>query len=279
MSALLSPRLCVYFALPEEAAALLPRMQFAKIVPTLRDLQGGHVSGHLNGLPLSVTCSGVGMQNASRHLRYLGSLAQAEHVHIRLTRESYREQIPIRRLLFCGFAGGLQDDLPIGSLILASNVLSLASKNGEEAYTPDFPLLSLAESVSVSGVRKTAGTLATAARVLTTAREKRALAEKTGAVGVDMETAGAAQAAEAQGIPWIALRAITDGVNENLPLDFNALTDGQGNVDRGRVVRAALLRPWKIPGLMRLNARSTLAAKNLADFIEAYLAALPEEDT
>lgn len=279
MSALLSPRLCVYFALPEEAAALLPRMQFAKIVPTLRDLQGGHVSGHINGIPLSVTCSGVGMQNASRHLQYLGSLARTEHVHIRRARETYHEQIPIKRLLICGFAGGLQENLPVGSLVLAANVLSPTGKSGQLVQPPDASLLALAENVSVSGVRKVKGTLATVARVLTTASEKKTLAEQTGAMAVDMETAAAARAAEAQGIPWVALRAVTDGVNENLPLDFNALTDDDGNVDRSRVIRATLLRPWKIPGLMRLQSRSTLAAKNLADFIQTYLAALPEEDT
>ena len=59
-----------------------------------------------------------------------------------------------------------------------------------------------------------------------------------------------------------------------MPLDFNAFADSDGNVDKKRVILTTLTHPWKIPGLIRLGARSSLAAKNLAAFLEAYLTTL-----
>ena len=120
------------------------------------------------------------------------------------------------------------------------------------------------------------GTLVTADKVLVTSAEKRRLKEETGAVAVDMETAGAALAAAERGIPWMAIRAVTDGPNDTLPLDFNALADAEGDVDRKRILRATLTHPWKIPALIRLGQRSTLAARNLAIFLETFLKSLPE---
>jgi adenosylhomocysteine nucleosidase len=277
MSALLSPRLCVYFALPDEAAALLPRMRFANKIPTFDDLLGGHIGGDLEGVALSVTASGMGGRNAGLHLNFLCGLTRSAQVDARRARESHREQIPIRRLLICGFGGGLTSDLPPGSLMVANRVQTSGPSQNQQTYFPDPAMVAFAESISVPGVRKKRGTLATVSHVLTTPDEKRHLAECTGAIAVDMETADAARVAQSQGIPWLSVRAITDGAEDTLPLDFNAFTDEDGNIDQGRVLRATLLRPWKIPALLRLRARSSLAARNLAAFIESFLAALPED--
>ena len=48
-------------------------------------------------------------------------------------------------------------------------------------------------------------------------REKQELAKRTDAVAVDMETYAAAQAAEAHGVPWLAVRVVRYGVDESLP--------------------------------------------------------------
>jgi adenosylhomocysteine nucleosidase len=86
-----------------------------------------------------------------------------------------------------------------------------------------------------------------------------------------METAGAAQIAEERGVPWLALRAVTDGIADALPFDFDAYTDAEGNVNRNQIVLAALTRPWKIPALIQLGGRSARAARNLATFLETLL--------
>jgi adenosylhomocysteine nucleosidase len=275
MSTVLSPDLCVFLALPEEASALLPRMRFGQHTPTFHDLLDGHISGHLKGQPISITCSGAGSRNASLHFNFICGLTRADQASARLSRAAYREQIPIRRLLIAGFASGLTSHLPPGSLIITDKVQDIGQS--QPAYLPDAALLAAAETVSVPGVRKKRGGLVTAAQMPTTPQEKHCLGERTGAIALDRETAAIARAAQAQNIPWLCVRAITDTADERLPFDFTDFTDEDGTLNRGRLKRAMLTHPWTIPALKRLDAHTSLAAKNLAMFTEGFLAALPRE--
>ena len=230
------PRICVLFALPEEAAPFLRRLA---VVPELR-------------LRCEVRVSGVGTLKAARETAKL------------------IEEGPTAGIVICGFGGGLTEQIAPGSLIVAERVLDTTGAHADtpKVYRPDSRLLERAEGPC--------GDLVTVSRVLTTPDEKRALHARTQAQMVDMETAGAVAAAEQAGIPWLAVRVATDSVEEPLPFDFNTLSDAEGNVDRGRVVVAALTHPWKIPALIRLGSRSALAAKNLARFLETYLQQWPD---
>jgi adenosylhomocysteine nucleosidase len=229
----------VLFALPEETR------------PFRKRLQSFPTSSHVY-----LRCSGVGAERAASTADDVAVVAAPGDV-----------------LLICGFAGGLTSEMKPGSLIVADSVIDhLTGQN----YKPDSELLYAAESVRLSGVSVQRGTLMTGNRVLVTAGEKRQFAEQSGGVAVDMESAGAAQVAQKYGVPWLAVRAITDGVDDDLPLDFNALADASGNVHRGRILLATLTHPWKIPALIRLGKRSSLAAENLAAFLEALLPHLPE---
>ena len=177
-----------------------------------------------------------------------------------------------RCLLICGFAGGLASELTPGTLVFGES----ATNPQGELLKADSRLLATAESVSLPGLAAMRGAIYTAEKVLGTSAEKRELAKRSEAVAVDMETFAAAQVAASHHVPWLAVRVVTDGVNDDMPLDFNALADANGNVDKSRVIAATLAHPWKIPALIRLGARSSLAAKNLAAFLNAYLDALPD---
>ena len=201
---------------------------------------------------VSADCSGVGQKNAAASVN------------------SYRNGLD--NLLVCGFAGGLSERLKPGDLILADKVT-----DGTTTFAPNDTLLASAKSVQVSNAKIEIGTLVTVDKVANERpQEKRELAAQTGAIAVDMETVGAVRVAQERGIPWLAVRAITDGVNDELPLDFNALANPDGSVNRGRVIRATLAQPHKIPALIRLGQRSSLAANNLAAFLVAFLQTLPE---
>src|SRR5205807_1383048 len=95
-------------------------------------------------------------------------------------------------------------------------------------------------------------------------------------IGLDMETYAIARAAVTAGVPWHAIRAVTDGIDDDLPIDFRHFTNGRGEIDRSNLAVWVALRPWKIPSFIRLGARSALAARNLALAVEAFLRALPE---
>lgn len=242
-----SQRIAVLFALPEESA------------PFLRQVRP-------RAEKFVVGVSGVGRQKAAQEATHL-----------------LRER-NIKALLICGFAGGLQG--LSGDIVIAERVLE--ADNPILPYSPDTGLLAymqvFAESSGWQDLWRespmtpviSAGTLITTDRVMVTREEKRALAERTGAIAVDMETAGAARVAQEHGVPWLAVRAITDGVDDTLPFDFNQFSDADGNVNRGRIVLATLTHPWKIPALLRLGQRSSRAAGNLAKFLETFLQTLPD---
>ena len=91
-----------------------------------------------------------------------------------------------------------------------------------------------------------------------------------------METEAAARVAQAQGVPWAAIRSISDRAAESLPLDFNRLRGPDGDLSMIRVALAALARPTSIPGLLRLGQNTAVAAENLARFLRDWLVAMEE---
>ena len=206
--------------------------------------------------------SGVGMKKAAQKARDLLQTGDVE------------------ALIICGFAGGLHPELEPGDLILADSVG--VSNIAHLRYFPDSRMMNVAESLTtddIPDVHIQLGSLVTTDCVVIHPEAKQKLAEATEAIAVDMETIGAIRAAQELGIPWLAVRAITDPVGESLPLDFNALSNHEGNVSYGKVFLAVLQRPAKIPALIQLGKRSTHAANNLAAFLLALLPRLPEGET
>lgn len=202
---------------------------------------------------------GVGAENAFRNTSLL-----------------FRSGFRPRAAIVVGFAGGLDSAATVGSVIVGDTVQSTIS--GAE-FKADDSLLAAAMRVEPPRLIVRRGPIVSSGRVLVHSSEKHALARSTGAVAVDMESAGAAAAAAANGVRWLAVRVITDGVDDELPFDFNAprfqaQSGGQGGVDRGRIVVSALLQPWKIPPLIRLGMRTSLASRNLALYLHALVLAL-----
>ncbi len=179
-----------------------------------------------------------------------------------------------RLLLIAGFCAGLTEEAAPGDLILADEAMDRTSGR---RYLPAPALLAAAQSARPPGIPLHTGRLLTATRIARTRGEKQAIrSEWAEATALDMETTGAVAAAEAAGIPWLAVRAVTDGLRDSLPFDFAPWTDPRtGEIIRSRVAAAALTHPWKIPALIRLGARSTRAARRLALTLESLVHALP----
>lgn len=104
-------------------------------------------------------------------------------------------------------------------------------------------------------------------RVAVRAEEKRLLREKTGARVVEMEFAAVQAWAQKQGVPCRAVRVVSDTAGEDLPLDLNLYRDAEGRFQMTRIAIAGLLRPFTVlPGLMRLDRNSKIAADKLGEF-------------
>lgn len=153
----------------------------------------------------------------------------------------------------CGFAGGLNPALARGTVLC----------DADDAFPFRARLLA-------------AGALPArfhcAERVATTASEKTALRERTGADAVEMESGIIRELCRQRGLPAATVRVISDPAGEDLPLDFNALINPAGRLHLGRLAGAVLRRPGKIPALMALGRHSQSAAQRLAAVLHAALA-------
>jgi len=103
--------------------------------------------------------------------------------------------------------------------------------------------------------------------VLATGAEKRRAKKSTGAIAVDMETAAIAAEAAARGIPFVAIRAVLDAVDDEVV--GAAMADQDGNV-RPLAATSYLLRNpaalLKLPRMIRNLSRATAA---IADALTA----------
>jgi len=165
-----------------------------------------------------------------------------------------------------GLAGGLRTELALGA-ILVPRTVSDAREAELSHCSPD--LVQLARSLGAVVVER----FLTVEQVVAKSENKRRLGELGDAV--DMETLWIISAAIAQGIRSVAVRAISDLVDSDLPLDFAEVFDRAGEVSVGRVVGQVARRPQRLPALLRLAHQSQRAASALATFLDTYVQQIP----
>jgi adenosylhomocysteine nucleosidase len=159
-----------------------------------------------------------------------------------------------------GVAGGLRPEHRPGTVLAARRVRRLADGR---------------ELVPAAEWTERAVVFVTADHVAGTASEKRRLGETADAI--EMESFAVLDAAARHGVPAAAIRAVSDPVEAELPLDFNRVFDGRGRV-RGVALAGALARkPGALAGLVRLGRDTRRAAAILADFLERYTRTAAQE--
>jgi adenosylhomocysteine nucleosidase len=118
------------------------------------------------------------------------------------------------------------------------------------------------------------GSFVSSSTVLCRADEKRKLADRCGAIGLDMESAAVGAAATQHQVPFGILRTVSDLVDEDLPLDFNLFLRPSG---WAKGVAACLAHPASFIGLNRLRHQSRKAGAQLTALYRAC-ADLPSMD-
>ena len=165
-----------------------------------------------------------------------------------------------------GFAGALSPQLQIGDMVIAREIHA----GNQVISVKESNLLRAVERVKIDNRAIHFGVAITVDQIIVTAEAKRRLAEgfaRNEIACVDMESFAVAQECSRRGIPFLIVRAITDAMNEDLPVDFNRCRAADGRINSLRVMRAALARPRAIKGWSRLMERSDFCADSLAEFV------------
>jgi len=165
-------------------------------------------------------------------------------------------------ILSWGIAGGLDPALPAGTLLLPNKVVGTDGRifPTDPGWRKRF-LEGLADGPAAV-IRPQAEAAAPAADPAS----KRRLFETTGAVAVDMESAGAARAAAGGGVPFLAVRAVADPAGMALPPAALVALDGAGRLRPLRLLAALARNPrqWRRLGELRRAFRKACAALSAA---------------
>ncbi len=180
-------------------------------------------------------------------------------------------------IISTGFAGAL-DSLPIGSVLIGhevceeSFVTSDASQGLQRfACHPDWVQVALNLNWAGRQSLRT-GRFVSVDHVLTHSVDKHKLKASTGAVGVDMESAAIGGVAQEHDLPFLIVRTISDGVNEDLPVDFNLFLKPSGWIPG---VMSILLSPRSWKGFLDLYQHSKQASSELTRFFEEFFSTIP----
>lgn len=156
---------------------------------------------------------------------------------------------PVDHVMVAGICGGLDPDVPVGTLVNPDTVVDHATGRSYRHAPP--------------GNAPRTGTLVTT-ETATLDRDLSRRFFEDGCVAVDMETAAVAEVCEAHGVPWSAYRCVGDRIFDGL-LDDRVLAltnpDGSGNPE---ALRRLLAEHPDLPAKLEQLGRDTARAARLA---------------
>ncbi len=161
-------------------------------------------------------------------------------------------------LLSFGLAGGLADYLVAGDLLLPVEVVT-----GDGRRLPVEPGWHRAARDLLSDLAPTTGALAASDVAVDSVAAKQALAQRAGAVAVDMESRQVAEAATAAGLPWLVIRAVADESSQILPPAALVGVTAAGTTDLLAVLKSLVSTPGQLGALIRLGRAAAAAHRTL----------------
>ncbi len=167
-----------------------------------------------------------------------------------------------------GLAGALQPQHRPGEILAARGV---SSPSDERLVRSTEGLLDLMGTCGARIVRR----FHTSPNLILKAEEKARLADRGDAV--EMESYEVLTKAVALGLPVVAVRAISDAHDEDLPLDFNRALTANGQVSLAKVLGQVARQPSRIPALLRFGRQSRSASVALAHLLNRCVDTLSGE--
>ncbi|MFL6818723.1 MAG: phosphorylase [Bradyrhizobium sp.] len=165
----------------------------------------------------------------------------------------------IRGVISFGVAGGLDPSLKSGDVVVATEVMA-----GDARWLAGLALNEeLITSVALGRRRVVRGGLAGVEQVIAARSLKAALRSATGAAAVDMESHIAAAYAEECGLPFAALRVISDPASRALPPLAMAVIKPNGDIDLRKVLRGVARNPMTLSAMVSTGIDFNRALRSL----------------
>ncbi len=211
-------------------------------------LKAEYRAAALTGLP--AVCLGVGPERARRAAQAL--------IHK-----------GARALVSFGVAGGLRPELAPGTLLLPSEL----HWRGAFFHT-DEKLYSWLSRIAGTCLSTVCAPHVAVDEMVMDVRAKARLASAHGAAGVDMESGGVAEAANAAAVPFAIVRSVCDDAGTSLSPRVAELLNGNGELRLLHAAAAVLRRPALMSELISLGADFKQALDTLRCMAQALRADL-----
>lgn len=164
-----------------------------------------------------------------------------------------------RGVISFGVAGGLDPTLKSGDIVVATEVLA-----GDTRWLAGSALNEeLIANATLGRRRVVRGGLAGVEQLVAGIAKKAALWMETGAAAVDMESHIAAAYATEAGVPFAALRVISDPANRALPALARDAIKPNGDIDVRRVLRGVARNPMTLRSLVSTGIDFNRALRSL----------------
>ena len=166
-----------------------------------------------------------------------------------------------------GYAAALTPS-SIGAIVVADQVFH--EPTGPEFHHPAWPILchpGFAQKAFEVGLSMSdhtrLGRMVTVSRIVNRAIEKQEIANRTGAIGLDMESAPLGHIADERKIPFVVVRAISDLMDEDLPEELNIFLSPHGWV---KGLPSVLASPKNWAHLFRLQTQMVQTSRQITKF-------------
>jgi nucleoside phosphorylase len=154
-----------------------------------------------------------------------------------------------------GYCGATNDRWKTGDVLAATEVRRASTA---ERYPCVVPTLR-------DDAQPPQGVLLTVDRIVRFAADKHRIGED-GVDAVEMEAAAVARFANENGVPFAALKAVSDTVHEDMPVNFSKAQRPDGTLRMTSVLAQAVARPLtSLPALRRLEKAARLCSQRLGE--------------
>lgn len=217
----------------------------------------------LDGIRIGIAITGPGEERAAAGTRALCDVMQPKW------------------LISAGYGGALLPQLKVADAVVIEEVVT--EEDDRIRLGGSYPFATadqedqFQQTINGERIRILKGRLLTVNRIVATPDERTVLAEKSGAAIVDMETAAVVKVARDRHLPVLAVRAVSDTLETELPPEITTMLEKEGFARWEATASALWKKPRLVKLLWKLKQDTLLASEALAVTLKYLITSLPME--